>query len=67
VRQQALARWLLRQCSPSAPTIPQHVHTIRGPNDGTGTSSGQRSALSTAPVVAYPAAHVERPHARRAS
>jgi hypothetical protein len=32
----------------SAPTIPQPVHTIRGPNVGTATSSGQRSTLSTA-------------------
>jgi hypothetical protein len=24
----------------SAPTMPQRVHTIRGPNVGTGTSSG---------------------------
>jgi hypothetical protein len=28
--------------------MPQCVHTMRGSNDGTGTSSGQRSALSTA-------------------
>jgi hypothetical protein len=32
----------------SAPTIPQRVHTMRGPKAGTATSSGQRSALSTA-------------------
>jgi hypothetical protein len=29
----------------SAPMIPQFVHTIRGPNDGTGTSSDHGSAL----------------------
>jgi hypothetical protein len=29
----------------SAPMIPQRVHTIRGPNVGTSTSSGQGSAL----------------------
>jgi hypothetical protein len=28
------------------PMIPQRVHTIRGPNDGTRTSSGQGSAVS---------------------
>jgi hypothetical protein len=32
----------------SAPTIPHFVHTIRGPNDGTGTSSGHVSALMMA-------------------
>jgi hypothetical protein len=32
--------------------IPQRVHTMRGPNDGTGTSSGQGSALYMAPSVA---------------
>jgi hypothetical protein len=32
----------------SAPTMPQRVHTIRGPNVGTGTSSDHRSTLSTA-------------------
>jgi hypothetical protein len=32
----------------SPPIIPHFVHTMRGPNVGTGTSSGQRSALSTA-------------------
>jgi hypothetical protein len=31
----------------SAPTAPHFVHTIRDPNDGTGTSSGQREASST--------------------
>jgi hypothetical protein len=30
----------------SAPMIPHRVHTMRGPNDGTGMSSGQGSALS---------------------
>jgi hypothetical protein len=33
---------------PSAPTIPQRVQIMRGPKVGTATSSGQRSALSTA-------------------
>jgi len=32
----------------SAPTIPQLVQTMRGPKVDTATSSGQRSALSTA-------------------
>jgi hypothetical protein len=32
----------------STPRMPQRVHTMRGPNVGTGTSSGQLSALSTA-------------------
>jgi hypothetical protein len=32
----------------SAPTMPQRVHTMRGPNVGTAMWSGQRSALSTA-------------------
>jgi hypothetical protein len=32
----------------SAPMMPQFVHTMRGPNDGTGMSLGQLSALSTA-------------------
>jgi hypothetical protein len=32
----------------SAPTIPQFVHTIRGPKVGTGTSSDHRSALMIA-------------------
>jgi hypothetical protein len=32
----------------SAPMIPHLVHTIRGPNTGTRTSSGQRSALKIA-------------------
>jgi hypothetical protein len=32
----------------SAPMIPQRVHTMRGPNDGTGTSLGQASALMIA-------------------
>jgi hypothetical protein len=31
--------------------IPQFVHTIRGPNVGTGTSSGHRSALMIARLV----------------
>jgi hypothetical protein len=43
----------------SAPTIPQFVDTIRGPNDGTGTSSDAQDR----PVVPYPAANVERSHA----
>lgn len=34
---------------PSAPTMPHPVQTMRGPKDGTGTSSGQRSTASTAP------------------
>lgn len=33
----------------SAPTIPQLVHTIRGPKLGSCTSSDQQSATSTAP------------------
>jgi len=32
----------------SAPMIPQLVQTMRGPNAGTGTSSGQASSSSTA-------------------
>jgi hypothetical protein len=32
----------------SAPTIPRRVHTIRGPNVGTGTSSDHGSALMIA-------------------
>jgi hypothetical protein len=32
----------------SAPMIPQRVHTMRGPNDGTGTSSDHGSALRIA-------------------
>jgi hypothetical protein len=32
----------------SAPMMPQPVQTMRGPKAGTATSSGQRSALSTA-------------------
>jgi hypothetical protein len=32
----------------SAPTMPQRVHTIRGPNVGTGTSFGHGSALMMA-------------------
>jgi hypothetical protein len=32
----------------SAPTIPHFVHTIGGPKDGTGTSSGHGSALKIA-------------------
>jgi hypothetical protein len=44
----------------SVPMMPQRVHTMRGPNDGTGTSSG---CAHDRPVVALPATHVERPHA----
>jgi hypothetical protein len=33
----------------SAPTMPQPVHTMRGPKLGTGTSSGHGSTASTAP------------------
>jgi hypothetical protein len=55
--------WAHRHCAPvrlsragcsrqfgraSAPTMPQRVHTIRGPNVGTGTSSGHGSALMIA-------------------
>jgi hypothetical protein len=36
----------------SAPRIPHRVHTMRGPNVGTGTSSGRRSALHIAPSAA---------------
>jgi hypothetical protein len=50
----------------SAPTIPQQVQTMRGPKAGTATSSGQRSALSTAWLVALPAIDGERPHAELA-
>jgi hypothetical protein len=32
----------------SAPMMPQRVQTMRGPNDGTGTSSLKRSTFSTA-------------------
>jgi len=32
----------------SAPTMPQRVHTIFGPNVGTGTASGHRAASMTA-------------------
>jgi hypothetical protein len=32
----------------SAPMMPQRVHTMRGPNDGTGTSSDHGSALRVA-------------------
>jgi hypothetical protein len=44
---QALARGGCScQCGrASAPMMPQFVHTMRGPNVGTGTWSGQRSAL----------------------
>jgi hypothetical protein len=45
------ARPLLPLCPirpASAPTMPQPVQTMRGPKDGTGTSSGQRSTASTA-------------------
>jgi hypothetical protein len=38
----------------SAPTMPQAVHTMRGPNAGTGMSAGHRSALM---VVALAAVH----------
>jgi hypothetical protein len=77
VRGAALS-WSHRHCTPlrlsrggcscqfgraSAPTMPQAVYTMRGPNVGAGTSSGQASALMIARW--YPAAHVERPHAVR--
>jgi hypothetical protein len=46
---QALARRLLAPIRPrSAPTMPQRVHTMRGPNVGTGTSSDHGSALMIA-------------------
>ena len=44
----------------SAPMMPHRVQTMPGPNDGTAMSSGHRS--EDRPVVALPAAHVERPH-----
>ncbi len=43
----------------SAPTIPQRVHTMWGPNVGTATSFGHQHRL----MVTVPARHVERPHA----
>jgi DNA invertase Pin-like site-specific DNA recombinase len=41
----------------SAPAIPQFGQTIRGPKDGTGTSSGQGITLNNAGVVAPPTGH----------
>jgi hypothetical protein len=61
---QALARRLLLPVRPRiGADMPQAVYTMRGPNVGAGTSSGQASALMIARW--YPAAHVERPHAVR--
>src|SRR5258705_6879174 len=46
-----------------APSLPHFVHRIRGPKDGTGVSSGQRSTLTS---VWYPQAlQVSRARARR--
>src|SRR5258708_2098212 len=45
-----------------APSLPHFVHRIRGPKDGTGVSSGQRSTLTS---VWYPQAlQVSRARAR---
>jgi hypothetical protein len=72
------ALWAHRHCTPvsvsragcssqfgraSAPMIPHRVHTMRGPNDGTGTWSGHGSAPQDRPMVALPPRHFERPHA----
>ena len=44
----------------SAPMMPHRVHTIRGPNVGTGTWSGHCFHVHDRPVVALPAGHDER-------
>lgn len=51
----------------SAPTIPQEVHTIRGPNASTGQVVGSGVGAQDRPVVAQPARRVERPTRSRVS